>query len=82
MTIVVVQAKSTQKWYFLVSKPILKIFFLGYFYPPTLQIKKNWVKMVPKQGFTGADFKSPPFFQRHLQVGLNNDTYLTTLCLI
>ena len=26
MAIVVVQAKSTQKWYFLVSKPILKIF--------------------------------------------------------
>ena len=41
MAIVIVQAKSTQKWYFLVSKPILKKF--------PLPMQKNWVKMVPKQ---------------------------------
>ena len=40
MAIVVVQAKSTQKWYFLVSKPILEI-FLGYFYPPSLPMQKK-----------------------------------------
>ena len=37
-----------------------KKIFLGYFYPPTLPMQKNRVKMVPKQVFTGAGFKSPP----------------------
>ena len=46
--------------------------FLGYFYPPTLPMQKNWVKIVPKQVFTGAGFKSPPSrcpFQRPFFVG-------------
>ena len=71
MAIVVVQAKSTLKWYFLASKPIFKK-FLGYFYPPTLPMQNNRVKMVPKQVFTGGGFKSPPAtrcpFQRPLLV--------------
>ena len=58
MAIVVVQAKSTQKWYFLVSKPILKK-FLGYFYPPPLPMPKKWVKMVPKQAIMGYPFQRP-----------------------
>ena len=48
MAIVVFQAKSMQKQYFLVSKPIFKKFFLGYFYPPTPPMEKNQDKMVPK----------------------------------
>ena len=56
MAIIIVQAKSTQKWYFLVSKPILKIFSLVIFY----SMQKNWVKMVPKQVFKGAGIKRPP----------------------
>ena len=42
-------------------KTYFKIFFLGYFYPPTLSMQKNQVKMVHKQVFTGTGFKSPPF---------------------
>ena len=34
--------------------------FLGYFYPPTLPMQKNRVKIVPKQVFTRGGFKSPP----------------------
>ena len=49
MAIVKVQVKSTQKWYFLVPKPILRNF-------PRLSANpsyaKNWVKMVPKHVFT------------------------------
>ena len=61
MAIGVVQAKSTQKWYFLASKPIFKkcprlLLSLNPSYA-----KKNRVKMVHKQVFTGADFKSPPY---------------------
>ena len=33
---------------------------LCYFCPPPLPMQKNWVKMVPKQVFTGGGFKSPP----------------------
>ena len=40
-------------------KTHFKKIFLGYFYPPTLPMQKNWVKMVPKQVFIGAG-KSPP----------------------
>ena len=51
-----------------------KKFFLYYFCPPPLPMQKNWVKMVPKQVFIGAGFKSPPPyrcpFQRPLMVGL------------
>ena len=49
---------------------------LGYFYPPTLPMQKNWVKMVPKQVFTRAGIKSPPPtrcpFLRPLLVGLKS----------
>ena len=41
------------------SKAHSKKFFLGYFYPPTLSMQKYWVKMVPKQVFTGVGFQSP-----------------------
>ena len=41
-------------------KTHFKKFFLGYFYPPTLPMQKNWVKMVPKQVFTGGALKAPP----------------------
>ena len=58
MAIVEVQAKSTKKWYILVFKPILKKIFLGYFSPNSMQ--KYWVKMVPKQVFTGVGLKAPP----------------------
>ena len=51
MAIVVVQAKSTQKWYFLVSKPILKNFPKLFLFPNP-SYAKNQVKMVPKQVFT------------------------------
>ena len=42
-------------------KTHFKKIFLGYFYPPTPPMPKNWVKMVPKQVFTGAGCNSPPF---------------------
>ena len=42
-------------------KTHFKIFFLGYFYPPTLSMPKNWVKIVPKQVFRGAGIKRPPY---------------------
>ena len=41
-------------------KTHFKKIFLGYFYPPTLPMQKNRVKMVPKQVFTRAGIKSPP----------------------
>ena len=47
IAIFTVQAKSTQKWYFLVSNPILKN-FLMVFWPPIPSHAKNWVKLVPK----------------------------------
>ena len=52
------------------------IFFLGYFYPPTLSLQKNRVKMVPKQVFRGAGIKRPPptardAFERVRLVGLS-----------
>ena len=59
MAIVVVQAKSTQKWYFLVSKPILKN-FPRLFLSPNPSYAKNRVRMVPKQVFTGGALKAPP----------------------
>ena len=34
--------------------------FLGYFYPPTLPMQKNRVKMVPKQVFTGGGALKAP----------------------
>ena len=36
MAVVIFQAKSMQKWYFLVKKPILK-----FFYPPTLSMQNK-----------------------------------------
>ena len=72
MGIVLVKAKSTQKWYFSVSKPILTKISLVIFIPQPFLCKKNWVKIVPKQVFTGAGFKSPPSrcpFQRPFFVG-------------
>ena len=61
MAIVIVQAKSMQKWYFLVSKLILKRFFWAVAIPLTF-LRKNWVKMVPKQVFTGGGaFKARPY---------------------
>ena len=59
MALVIVQTKSTQKWYFLDSKPILKN-FPTLFLSPIPSYAKNWVKMVPKQVFTCGGFKSPP----------------------
>ena len=51
-----------------------KKIFLGYFYPPTLPMQRNRVKIVPKQVFTGGALKaSPPTqcqFQRPLLVWL------------
>ena len=52
MAIVVVQAKSMQKLYFLASKPILKK-FPKLFLSPNPSPAKNQVKMVPEQLFTG-----------------------------
>jgi len=46
MAFVIVQAKSTQK-------------FPRLFLSPNPSYAKNQVKMVPKQVFTGAGFKSP-----------------------
>ena len=58
-------------------KTHFKKFFLGYFYPLTLPMQKNLVKMVPKQVIQGG-FKSPHpthcQFQRPLLVGLINNT--------
>ena len=62
-------------------KTHFKKIFLGYFYPPTLPMQKNRVKMVPKQVFTRAGIKSPPPptrcpFQRPLLVGLKETYFL------
>ena len=46
-------------------KTHLKKIFLGYFYPPTLPVQKNWVRKVPKQVFT-----TQCRFQRSQLVGL------------
>ena len=56
-------------------KTHFKKIFLGYFYPPTLSMQKNRVKMVPKQVFRGAGIKRPPptaqdAFERVRLVGL------------
>ena len=58
MAIVIVQAKSPQKWD-LVSKPILK-FFLGYFHPPILPMLKIGSKWSLNRVLEGQAFK-PPF---------------------
>ena len=60
MAIVIVQAKSTQKWYFLVSNPIFQKFSLGALVPHPFLCKKNWVKLVPKQVFIGVGGIRPP----------------------
>ena len=44
---------------FLGLKTYLKKIFLGYFYPPTLPMQKNQVKMVPKQVFTWGGLLKP-----------------------
>ena len=41
-------------------KTHFKKIFLGYFYPPTLPMQENRVRMVPKQVFTGGALKAPP----------------------
>ena len=40
-------------------KTHFKKIFLGYFYPPTLPMQKNRVKMVPKQVFIGGALTPP-----------------------
>ena len=44
--------------------------FLGYFYPPTLPLLKKWVKMVPKQVFTGGALKFPPYSMSILEAAI------------
>ena len=68
MAIVVVQAKSTQKWYFLVLKPILNFFYI--FIPQPFLCKR-----------IGSKKASPPTrcqFQRPLRVGLSLNSFCET----
>ena len=69
--------RSSGKKYAKMAHFCLKTHFekisLGYFYPLTLPMQKNRVKMVPKLVFTGGVLKAPPTrcqFQRPLLVGL------------
>ena len=55
-----ISSKKYAKMVLFGLKTHFKKIFLGYFYPPTLPMQKNRVKMVPKQVFTRAGIKSPP----------------------
>ena len=60
MAIVIVQVKSAQKWYFLVSKPILKKFPRLFLSPNPSYAKKSGQKGLQMGFYKGGGFKSPP----------------------
>ena len=78
--------RSSSKKYAKMVLFVLKIRFKkilqGYFYPPTLSMQKYWVKMVPKQVFTGAGFQSPSPLSMSIQEAPSRRVKEPTLQLI